>query len=47
MLLQNLIYDFSQFAIAFDRVDPDFLLTPQRWKTKGFLRFDLVNGPIN
>nr|WP_257787444.1 HAD-IC family P-type ATPase [Spiroplasma eriocheiris] len=47
MLLQNLIYDFSQFAIAFDRVDPDFLLTPQRWKTKGFLPFALVNGPIS
>lgn len=47
MLFQNLIYDFSQFAIVFDRVDEDFLLQPQRWRTKGMLSFTFVNGPIS
>ncbi|AOX44267.1 Mg(2+) transport ATPase, P-type [Spiroplasma sp. NBRC 100390] len=47
MLFQNLIYDFSQFAIVFDRVDKDFLLQPQRWRTKGMLSFTFVNGPIS
>ncbi len=47
MLFQNLIYDFSQFAVVFDRVDEDFLLQPQRWRTKGMLSFTFVNGPIS
>nr|WP_281268871.1 cation transporting ATPase C-terminal domain-containing protein [Spiroplasma phoeniceum] len=47
MLFQNLIYDFSQFAVVFDRVDEDFLLQPQHWRTKGMLSFTFVNGPIS
>lgn len=47
MLFQNLIYDFSQFAVIFDSVDKDFLLKPQSWRTKGMLSFTIINGPIS
>lgn len=47
MLFQNLIYDFSQFTITFDRVDNYFLKKPQRWRTEGMLSFALINGPIS
>gem|GEM_PF-1441813 len=30
ILLQNLIYDMSQFALAVDRVDEIFIKSPQR-----------------
>ncbi|AGM25320.1 magnesium-translocating P-type ATPase [Spiroplasma chrysopicola] len=47
LLFQNLLYDISQFAIAFDRVDSSFLAKPQRWTTKDFLPFALINGPVS
>ncbi|WP_342260597.1 magnesium-translocating P-type ATPase [Spiroplasma endosymbiont of Notiophilus biguttatus] len=47
LLFQNLLYDISQFTIAFDRVDPSFLLKPQRWNPKGMLPFAFINGPIS
>ncbi len=47
ILFQNLLYDISQFAIAFDRVDDAFLLKPQRWNAKDMLPFAFINGPIS
>ncbi|WP_425289586.1 cation transporting ATPase C-terminal domain-containing protein [Spiroplasma endosymbiont of Nebria brevicollis] len=41
------MYDISQFAIVFDRVDDSFLLKPQRWNAKDMLPFAFVNGPIS
>lgn len=35
ILAQNLLYDISQIAIPWDRVDPEYLLTPKTWKTWG------------
>lgn len=43
-LFQNLIYDFSQLAIAFDYVDEDFILKPRRWTTKDLVPFAIING---
>ena len=33
ILIQNLIYDFTQIAIPFDEVDPEFLAVPRKWDT--------------
>lgn len=35
LLAQNLLYDISQIAIPWDRVDPEYLKTPKSWKTWG------------
>ncbi|ADK69137.1 cation transporting ATPase, family protein [Mycoplasma mycoides subsp. mycoides] len=47
ILLQNLIYDFSQFGVALDRVDATFLTSPQRWQSKDLLPFTTINGTIS
>ncbi|MDR0996179.1 MAG: magnesium-translocating P-type ATPase [Zoogloeaceae bacterium] len=47
LLIQNLLYDISQTAIPFDNVDPELLLTPQRWNPEGIGRFMLCFGPIS
>ena len=39
ILIQNLIYDFTQIAIPWDNVDPEFLKAPKRWDTKGLTSF--------
>ncbi len=46
LLLQNLLYDFSQLAIPWDRCDTDFLMTPKRWTAKGLLKFMIFIGPL-
>ncbi|WP_434341856.1 magnesium-translocating P-type ATPase [Mycoplasma putrefaciens] len=47
ILLQNLIYDFSQFGVSLDNVDPSFLITPQRWNSKDLLPFTTINGTVS
>ncbi|WP_338972335.1 magnesium-translocating P-type ATPase [Spiroplasma endosymbiont of Panorpa germanica] len=47
ILFQNLIYDFSQFALAYDNVDKEFLKVPQRWNAKDMVPFILCNGPVS
>ncbi|KAG6032795.1 hypothetical protein E4U41_007125 [Claviceps citrina] len=47
LLAQNLLYDFSQIAIPWDRVDPEYLKTPKSWKTWDLLRFVIVFGPTS
>jgi len=37
ILVQNLLYDISQIAIPWDRVDEDYLAVPRRWDAKGSL----------
>jgi Mg2+-importing ATPase len=47
ILLNNLLYDLSELPIPLDRVDEDYLSTPQRWDM-GFIRnFMLVFGPVS
>ena len=31
LLIQNLLYDFSQLSLPWDRMDPEFLTKPRRW----------------
>lgn len=47
LLTQNLLYDFSQTAIPFDRVDRDFILQPQKWSPGGIAKFMVFIGPIS
>jgi Mg2+-importing ATPase len=47
LLLQNLLYDISQLAIPFDKVDEEFLVKPQKWTSNGIARFMFFIGPIS
>ena len=47
ILLNNLLYDVSQTALAGDRVDPAFLRRPRRWHTGDIRRAMLVLGPAS
>ncbi|EQL03977.1 magnesium-translocating P-type ATPase family protein [Ophiocordyceps sinensis CO18] len=47
LLAQNLLYDISQIAIPWDRVDPEYMTTPKSWNTLDLLRFVIVLGPTS
>ncbi|UUC44350.1 magnesium-translocating P-type ATPase [Flavobacterium cerinum] len=47
LLIQNLLYDISQIAIPWDRMDKDFLEKPQKWDANSISRFMLCIGPIS
>ncbi len=39
ILVNNLLYDFSQLAIPTDHVDEEYLLTPRKWNIDNVRRF--------
>jgi len=47
LLVQNLLYDISQIAIPFDRVDEELVAKPLRWNPPDIGRFMLFFGPIS
>jgi len=47
LLIQNLLYDISQTAVPFDRVDRDYLRKPRRWLADDIARFMVYVGPIS
>ena len=47
ILLNNLIYNVSEIAIPFDRVDPEAVAGPVKWDIKLIERFMLVFGPVS
>ncbi|MDE5622914.1 MAG: cation transporting ATPase C-terminal domain-containing protein, partial [Alistipes sp.] len=47
LLIQNLLYDISQTAIPFDRMDDDYLRKPRRWDSSDLSRFMIWIGPIS
>jgi len=47
VLINNLLYDFSQTAIPSDRVDPEWLSRPRQWTIGDIRRFILCIGPIS
>jgi Mg2+-importing ATPase len=47
LLVQNLLYDFSQIAIPFDNVDDELLQAPQRWNPGSIGRFMIFFGPVS
>jgi len=47
ILLNNLLYDVSEIAIPFDRVDQEATARPVKWDVKLIERFMLVFGPVS
>ena len=47
ILLNNLLYDFSQLTIPMDNVDADYVKRPQRLGTNYIRKFMLAFGPIS
>ncbi len=47
ILLNNLLYDFSQTSVATDNVDPEYLENPRKWDIGNIGRFMLFIGPIS
>ncbi|WP_029684646.1 magnesium-translocating P-type ATPase [Tatumella saanichensis] len=47
LLLQNLIYDVSQMALPWDRMDDEFVAQPRKWDAGNIGRFMLVMGPLS
>ncbi len=47
VLIQNLLYDLSQLALPWDRMDDEFLAQPRKWEAQGIARFMLFIGPIS
>jgi Mg2+-importing ATPase len=47
ILLNNLLYDFSQTSVASDDVDPEYLAQPRQWDMRAITRFMLFIGPVS
>lgn len=47
ILTQNLLCDFSQMGIPFDRVDQEYLKKPHKWETKSIKNFMGFFGPLS
>src|SRR5208283_4035197 len=46
VLVNNLLYDFSQTAIPTDDVDEEYLRVPRRWDIGNIMRFMIFIGPM-
>jgi Mg2+-importing ATPase len=47
IVLQNLLYDFSQMAIPWDTMDAEYLVTSHGWAMWDTLRFVICLGPTS
>ena len=47
LLVQNLLYDISQLAIPFDRMDEEYLKSPRQWNASDIGRFMAWVGPVS
>ncbi|TNV17336.1 magnesium-translocating P-type ATPase [Buttiauxella sp. B2] len=47
LLLQNLMYDISQLALPWDKIDKEFLQKPRKWDAKNIGRFMVWIGPTS
>lgn len=47
LLIQNLLYDFSQIAIPWDKMDEEFMAKPRSWEPNSIKKFMLFIGPIS
>lgn len=47
LLVQNLVYDISQLATPWDRMDEEYLRRPRNWDAKGIFRFMVAIGPVS
>jgi len=47
LLVQNLLYDFSQASIPWDHVDPEMTEAPATWRVWSIVRFNIWFGPTS
>lgn len=47
IILQNLLYDFSQLATPWDKMDIEFLQKPHDWDPRRLITFMLCIGPLS
>lgn len=47
LLVQNLLYDFSQLSIPWDRMDKEYIERPKKWDAKDIGRFMMFIGPLS
>ncbi len=47
VLVNNLLYDFSQLGIPLDNVDEEYLAKPRRWNIRSIRNFMIFVGPIS
>jgi len=47
VIINNLLYDFSQTSIPTDNVDDDYIQTPRQWKIAHLTKFVLFIGPMS
>jgi len=47
LLVQNMLYDISQIAIPFDKVDDELVRKPLKWNPGDIARFMVFFGPIS
>ncbi|KAJ3251432.1 hypothetical protein HK103_002412 [Boothiomyces macroporosus] len=47
IVVQNMLYDFSQTVIPWDNVDKEFVKVPRTWNVKSLLQFTFFFGPIS
>lgn len=47
ILTQNLLCDFSQISIPFDKVDPEYIKKPRKWETRSIKSFMAYMGPLS
>lgn len=47
LLIQNLMYDLSQLALPWDKMDREFLRKPRKWDARNIKRFMLWIGPTS
>ncbi|XP_061365737.1 uncharacterized protein LOC133309011 isoform X2 [Gastrolobium bilobum] len=46
LLIQNFLYSVGQIAIPWDKMDEEYVKTPQKWSERGLPMFILWNGPV-
>ncbi|WP_141049107.1 magnesium-translocating P-type ATPase, partial [Brucella melitensis] len=47
LLIQNLMYDISQLALPWDKMDKEFLAKPRKWDARNIGRFMIWIGPTS
>ncbi|MEM8325299.1 magnesium-translocating P-type ATPase, partial [Morganella morganii] len=47
LLIQNLLYDMSQLALPWDKMDKEFLRKPRKWDADNIRRFMIWIGPTS
>ncbi|MDE2314243.1 MAG: cation transporting ATPase C-terminal domain-containing protein, partial [Elusimicrobia bacterium] len=47
ILVNNLLYDFSQVSIPLDRVDEEYLVRPRKWNIDNIKKFMIWIGPMS